>query len=158
MSNLVSIGKSNDPLNLNVFDKYILENDSYCFAGIFITKTSHLDKSIKNREIFISRAGQNWQLILPLSFKEECGYINKSIYNCRIIDSSHSHKDSKLLKNFLDKCDKHYEILYQTLIRIDMSSKEKNFWIKKIKIKYFKRKVLYFIKNSLIYKFFRKDG
>lgn len=73
-----------------IFEQYLFTKDSYCFAGIFMIRMSFFDINIPKRMIFESRAGQNWQLILPNIYRSKCGYIDKVVYNCNIIESSHS--------------------------------------------------------------------
>lgn len=92
---LINIGKSKYPYPTNIFDNYVFETDISGWAGIFITEMSYFDACVKNREIYVSRAGQNWQLILPLAFYEPYGNLNKVIYNYRVVENSHSHSVKK---------------------------------------------------------------
>ena len=42
-------------------------------------------------EIIASSGGQNWQILIPISFKYKCGYIDECLFNYRESDDSHSH-------------------------------------------------------------------
>ena len=139
---VVGVGKSNNPHNENVFDSYVFETDSYCFPGIFITRMKYFDSRIKDRKIYESRAGQNWQLILPLVYGAKCGYIDKVIYNYRITRGSHSRSVAGL-SNLLKRCDSHEDVLISTIKKIDeMSDSEKEKYIRRIKRKYKKKKIM----------------
>ena len=133
-------GQSKYPNSTKIFDYYVFETDSYMYPGIFMVRMSFFDKCIKNREIYTSRAGQNWQLILPLAYYGNCGYLKKIVYNYIIINESHSHS-VKSMKNLLKRCDDHQDILFHVLSSLDMPKKELEYYKKKIKIKYLKRKM-----------------
>ena len=133
-------GKSKSPDDYNLFDKYIFEKDSYCYPGIFMVRMQHFDKCIKKREIYTSRAGQNWQLILPITYLEKSGYLNKKVYNYRVVENSHSHNVKKF-KDLLRRCDEHQDILLTVIAGIEMPIKTRKKYIKKIKIKYIKKKI-----------------
>ena len=144
--------KSITPNDYNVFDKYLYEYDCYNFSGIFICKMSHFDSCIKNREIYTSRAGQNWQLILPITYREKCGYLDKVVYNYRIVESSHSHSVKKM-KDLLKRCDMHKDIIFNVLDsinRLDTTSKKK--YKNKLRIKYCKKKIGIIVKKILFWR------
>ena len=143
-----------------IFDDYIYEKDSYGYPGIFITRMNYLDSRIKNRNIYISKTGQNWQLILPLSYNEICGYINKVIYNYRIIDNSLSHSVKKK-KDILKRYKEYEKILNNTIDEIDIMPKnEKEKYHKIIRKKYNCRRkdiivttIKDFLKKTGLYRF-----
>ena len=138
---LIKILGSNNPLNSKIFDSYVFETDSYCFPGIFMTSTKYFDSCIENRTIYNSRAGQNWQLILPMAYNGRCGYLDKVVYNYRVDNNSHSHSVKKL-KDLLKRCDEHKDILYNVINNINsMPEKEKNTYIRKVSKKYFRKKL-----------------
>lgn len=147
MTKILGYGKSVLPNDFNAFDKYIFEYDSYCYAGIFMVKMNHLDKCIKNRDIYISKAGQNWQLILPITYNVKCGYIDKLIYYYRITDNSHSHS-VKTLSELLKRADNHKDILLNVLKNMTIEDNVKNFYIRKIKRKYIKVKKRIYVDYS----------
>ena len=140
LSTIVYHAKSNSPCDNNLFDKYFFESDSYCFPGIFIIRMSHFDNCVKNREIYCSRAGQNWQLILPVTYNEKSGYLNKIVYNYRISANSHSHSVKKL-RDLIKRCDEHKDILKHVLDDLNMKKKDKGRYIIKLNIKYYKKKI-----------------
>lgn len=135
------IGESKYPNINNIFDFYVFESDSYGFAGIFMVRMKYFDKCVKNREIYNSRAGQNWQLILPIAYKGKCAYLDKVVYNCRIVKNSHSRSTVKI-KDRLRRCDALKDILFNVLNNIEGINKtELAKYRIKIEIKYVKRKI-----------------
>lgn len=140
LNTILSKGQSKYPNATKIFDFYVFETDSYMYPGIFMVRMDFFDECIKNREIYTSRAGQNWQLILPLAYYGNCGYLNKVVYNYIIINKSHSHSVKKM-KDLLKRCDDHKDILFHVLDSLDMPKKELKEYKKKIRIKYLKRKL-----------------
>lgn len=119
-----------------IFENYIFEKNSYCFTGIFMFRTSEFDKNIKNRTIYNSRAGQNWQLILPNTYRQKCGFIDKVVYNCNIIQNSHSHKKFTL-KQEIRRTYQHEDILVNVINSIDeMDERYKKSLLDRIRRKY----------------------
>lgn len=140
LNEILSEGKSKYPNEKNIFDFYIFETDSYSYVGIFMTRMKYFDLCIKDREIYTSRAGQNWQLILPLAYNGKCGYLDKVVYNYRVVSNSHSHSVKKM-SELIKRCDDHKDILFHVLASIELSNKERTQYRIKINIKYIKRKI-----------------
>ena len=149
-------GKSKYPNSRKIFDFYVFETDSYMYPGIFMVRMESFDKCVKNREIYTSRAGQNWQLILPLAYYGKCGYLNKVVYNYVIINESHSHSVNKM-KDLLKRCNEHKDILFHVLNCIDMPMRELKNYKKKIEIKYLKRKVRIILSKAKSFLLRRKN-
>ena len=145
------IGRSNSPKDCNIFKKYLYEYDSYCFSGIFICRMKHFDKCIPGRNIYTSRGGQNWQLILPITYKQKCGYLNKVVYNYRVLKDSHSHSVVRK-KDLLERYNTHEDILLHVINGIEINKEEKNKYIHDIKLKYIKKKIKILLSNKIIKK------
>ena len=74
-----------------IFESYVTGNDAYAYPGIFLVKTELLDERIPNRDIFSNtREGQNWQILLPMLYNEQCKYIDHSYYCMEVRQDSHS--------------------------------------------------------------------
>lgn len=117
-----------------------------------MVKTEWFDKCNKNRSIYVSKAGQNWQLILPIAYKCKCGYIDKTVLNYRIRENSHSHA-KRTTKESVKRCEEHKDILFNVLKRIEcMPNEEKKKYKKYIRDKYRHRKYN-IIRNALKIKF-----
>lgn len=137
---ILSEAKSKYPNKKNIFDFYVFEKDSYLFVGIFMVRMSYFDKYIKNRNIYTSRAGQNWQLILPIAYYEQCGYLDKVVYNYRVSQSSHYHSVKKLNELF-KRCKAHKDILFNVINNLQMNNIERNIYKIRINFKYAKKRV-----------------
>ena len=49
------------------------------WAGTYMVRTELLFNHYKDRNIYQSRFGQNFQIILPVAYKTKCGYINEPL-------------------------------------------------------------------------------
>lgn len=152
---IISRGESKYPNSKKIFDSYVFEFDSYAYCGVFMTKVDYFDSCINNRTIYNSRAGQNWQIILPLAYYGECGYLNKVVYNYIVRDTSHSHQ-VKGTKELLKRCNQHQDILLNVLRSINMSKKEHFLYDIKIRIKYLIRKKRIIFKKRDLKKIYKK--
>ena len=56
---VIEIRKSKEPQNTDLFMNYIIEKDTYCFAGMIMIRMSTFFKNNKGKKIYINRAGQN---------------------------------------------------------------------------------------------------
>ena len=108
-------GESKNPKGTKIFDSYVFQTDSYSFVGIFMARMDFFDKCIKNRKIYPSRGGQNWQLILPMAYKGDCGYLDKVIYNQYVVKGSHSRTEYKNYESEIDRQNTLLDILENVL-------------------------------------------
>lgn len=138
LHDIVRYGKSKNPSNYKIFDNYIFETDSYTFAGIFMVKMKYFDQCFKDRKIFSNtRAGQNWQLILPLAYNDCCGYLDKLVYNVVLTKNSHSRKD----KTFVDEIKRTLElkkVLINSINQIDLKKSVSLLYTIRVNYKYLK--------------------
>lgn len=135
---IVEIRKSKNPLNTDLFMNYIIEEDTYCYTGMMMIRTENFFKNNKGREIYINKAGQNWQLILPAVYKSKTGYIDKVVHNVLLREGSHSRTKEKRL-DVLKRMENHRKILKKTVTKIIDDKEEKKKYLKIIKDKYDKR-------------------
>ncbi|MBM6967188.1 glycosyltransferase family 2 protein [Massilimicrobiota timonensis] len=135
---IIRYGKSKNPSNYNIFDNYVFETDSYTFAGIFMVRMKYFDQCFKDRKIFSdTRAGQNWQLILPLAYNDYCGYLDKLVYNVVLTKSSHSRKN----RTIIDQIKRILElkrVLINSINQIDLKKNVKLLYSFRVNYKYLK--------------------
>lgn len=122
----------------NIFNKLVIEG-LQCCAGVFLLRTELLFKRLgEEREIIYCRSvGQNWQLLLPVSYDNECGYIQECLYDYYVRTNSHSR-----IQNLDRKIERTYEqeqILKEILGFLDEQEKKEIF--KKIELKYIKQRI-----------------
>lgn len=88
----------------NLFqDLLISRNVQFC-PGIYVIRTSAFKECYPKLQIDESRAGQNYQLLLPLAYKYNYGYIDQILYTYIMHPASHSnsglHNESVQLERF----------------------------------------------------------
>ena len=93
-----------------------------------------------NKRIYESKAGQNWQMLLPITYKYKCGFIDEALYIYVVREKSHSHSIIDY-KKMLNRCDEHENILVNTIASIDMQEEEKKKYLSIIKEKYIRKKL-----------------
>ena len=123
-----------------LFDDFIIENRVWFAPGCYMVRSKYLIEANPEKEIYTSRGGQNWQMFLPITYKYKCGYIDEPLYKYVVREESHSH-NLKTLRDSLDRCDQHQDILINTIERIDMSNEEKKKYRKIIEEKYIRKKM-----------------
>ncbi len=138
----IELRESTNPENTDLFLNYIKEEDTYCFTGMIMIRLDHFFKTNKGKNIYVNRAGQNWQIILPAVYKSKTGYIDKVVYNVVIRENSHSRKKENM-KDVLKRMQNHRKILKRTVSRIVDNKEEKKQYLKIIKEKYDKREIEY---------------
>lgn len=122
----------------NIFEDLFMERIPVC-NGTFLVETKLFLESISNRTIYESRAGQNWQILLPLCYGQECGYLDIPLYNYVIRKNSHSRKE-KTVDELKQKYLNHQEILINTIGKIVFSdANEKNIFLEKVSKKYIEK-------------------
>lgn len=119
----------------NLFLDLIIENKVWFAPGCYMVRSSSFFDVNKKREIFEGSGGQNWQMLLPISYKYKCGFIDKSLYIYVIRDLSHSHSVNDYKKH-LKRCDEHEEILLNVIKSMEIENDEKEKYIKLINEKY----------------------
>jgi len=98
----------------NLFKDYITGNN-VIFAPMRFVETKALFNVLKDKSIYISRGGQNWQLLLPMTYNYNWVYIDEILSEYVIIPSSHSRSGSRLKRRKA-----RFEILINTIYSINM--------------------------------------
>ena len=94
-----------------MFEKYLFDKDIDCYPGLIMTRTDFFDERVENRRIYESRGGQNWQLILPITYKQKCKEIDSIIYNYMVRENSHSNSIKNSFKARYDRYNEHRKTL-----------------------------------------------
>ncbi|GAA0089293.1 glycosyltransferase family 2 protein [Clostridium perfringens] len=111
------LGKEINPLE-DIF-KALITEEVGCTPGRYMVKTTAFLDCIPNRQIYESRAGQNWQMLLPIAYKYKCGYIDEELFNYVVRRDSHSHSDENISEEVtLRKLSGHEDILFNTIERV----------------------------------------
>lgn len=78
--------------NTDIFKDLILE-ESYCYCGCYMVRRNAFLEIYPERKIKVYSAGQNWQLLIPLSGRYKCGYIDEDLYHIAVRNGSHSRQN-----------------------------------------------------------------
>lgn len=118
-----------------LFDDLIYERN-VCFGpGVIMVKRDAILSAIPSLQIFESREGQNWQLMLPLAHMHLCGYIDEILLKIVAHNDSHSRSKRSCLQ-LINRNEGFQELLTHTIRNlVDMDEAEKREWINKITVK-----------------------
>lgn len=87
-SNLVV--KSKNLKRNNIYKECIRFKTFYC-CGCYMIRWSKFLEANPEKYIFETKFGQNIQMLIPMAFKYECGYIDEPQYGYIVYEDSHSH-------------------------------------------------------------------
>ena len=82
----------------NFFEDLIFEHNVFFAPCMYMVKTDALFSVMHDKQIKESPVGQNWQLLLPMSFSYKCGYIDKVLCDYLVHSESHSHSQNTYFK------------------------------------------------------------
>lgn len=118
-----------------------IKGESYICCHCFMVRSSVFLKVNPERSIYTGRKEQNWQLLLPVYYKNKRYFMNEPL--CSYVISSVSHSHSKLTtEKAIDRAQGYIEILIDTLTKIDMPDSERQRYIN-IVLNIYARKKLY---------------
>ncbi|OUO49628.1 hypothetical protein B5F76_13485 [Desulfovibrio sp. An276] len=131
-----------DKSNNSLFEDLIKNNNIPPYPFYMIHTESFL--SVVKLPVYENRGGQNWQILLPMAYHYQCGFIDKVLATYIIRSNSHSREN----KNILDRHNSLKRILYNTISRINMPDGEKHYYYDMI--------INYFLsKQTIIYRLFK---
>ena len=148
---IVNDGELDKPLSLmsagekNKFNQKLflnaLETKDFHF-GCAMLKTKAFDRINPKREIYPSREGQNWQLLLPMFYHYKSGYIDKPmfyfVYRKDSISNAAFQKD---LGDRIAQIDEYQKIIITTLDSMDIENAERRKYMDIVTRKYAKKKM-----------------
>jgi glycosyltransferase involved in cell wall biosynthesis len=123
----------------DLFLDFVTENKVWFANGCYMARSNAFFDVKPCRTIYPTKAGQNWQMFLPIMYKYKCGFIDAPLYTYVIRDNSHSHSVKKL-RDQLKQCDDHEDILLNTINNINMNQSEKQKYKKIIEEKYVRKR------------------
>lgn len=115
------ISISKERVKENIFEDILMER-TYCSCGCYMIRRQAFLDAYPEKEIYVSKEGQNWQMLLPVSSRSRCGYIDEDLYCIVERTTSHSRKKrskklmmarvsglEEILINTLPRCNCDYE-------------------------------------------------
>lgn len=124
----------------NIFERLIFEDKVYFAPAGYMVRSSCLVDTIPQKEIYESKCGQNWQLLLPIAQKYPFGFIDECLFDYVVRENSHSRKEKSYEDN-IKKTWLHEDCLQNTLNRIAMDSRERKRLGERIRLKYLRKRM-----------------
>ena len=125
-----------NPFEKRLFLNAIVEKNFH--FGCAMIRTSAFDKVCKSRDIYESRKGQNWQLLLPMFYYYDSYYIDEKLFNyVSTVGSITNNSNSK--EKMLELQNEHERILFETIKR--MHIRDEKYYLGIIKRKYIERRI-----------------
>lgn len=110
-------------LNPNQFDALIHYKSTFC-PGCHMIRMSMMRDVNPDMDIFPSRGGQNFQMLMPIYYKYPRIFVDECLFHYVVYADSHSRSNDTLEKSIL-KADGLLEIICQTLDRMQMPDDER---------------------------------
>lgn len=125
----IGILKRMKPTGEDALFRDLLDEKNVVFGpGTILAKTSSFQNAVPDMNIFESREGQNWQLMLPLAYSCKYGYLDEILFKYVIHSDSHSHT-RRTYKRENERRVNFYALQVNTINKIvGMSEDEKNDW------------------------------
>lgn len=130
----------NDVSSGRVFDDLIFENDIYFAPGGYMVRSEAMLNAIPQRRIYECKTGQNWQLLLPVAYRYECGFLNDVLYYYLVRKNSHSRAEVTY-QDQVAKTYRHQDTLDHVVGEIGMPEEERREYLHKIKLKYIRKRL-----------------
>ena len=99
----------------NLFRDLLVSNNVQFCPGIYILRTSTFKECYPELQIDESRAGQNYQLLLPIAYKYNYGYINQVLYKYILHPNSHSNSKLHDEKAQLERFERQEQLLLRLI-------------------------------------------
>lgn len=129
LNHQLGILKRTKPIGKDELFKDLLDESNVVFGpGTILVKTESLKKAIPDLDIYESREGQNWQLMLPLAYCCSVGYLDEVLFKYVVHTDSHSHTKRTLEQEYKRR-DNFYKLQCETIDKIGtMQRNEKEYW------------------------------
>ena len=108
-----SIAAEKDKGEQDIFESLLLVHTYGC-CGCYMMRKELLLQCYPDRDIFTSRVGQNWQLLVPAASLGKCGYIDEALYTVYEHGDSHSRKE-RSAQEFYQRWDGFTEVLLRAI-------------------------------------------
>lgn len=145
---IINTYRSENPNNTDLFVNYIVGKDIYCYPGCIMIDFDNFKQKNNGLNIICNskKVGQNWQLILPITYRQKVGYIDKVIYNYLIRKSSHSRTKKDYIE-ILNDFKIQERLLNEIITKIVIKTKDKIIYKLIISNKYLKLRFKFLLKN-----------
>lgn len=147
---IMGILEYTDIAKKNVFESLLMCEGVY-FAPIgYMAKTFCLKECIKDLNIYKKKdVGQNWQLLLPLTYKYRTCFMDSIVGSYLVRTKSHSHFEDSV-KKIAEYNHNSQLAIVETLNRMEMSDKEKTRYSNEIIKKYGNINLRLYARNGFV--------
>ncbi len=121
------------------FYDLILEKDVYFAPGGYMVRAKELLSALKDGQIYEGRGGQNWQLLLPMAYQYQCGFVDDILYYYLVRTTSHSHS-TQSLESRIERSFEHERTLIHTIDRLNAPKEDKDVYFDVIRRKYLNKR------------------
>lgn len=120
-----------------------LYNNGFPWAGYMI-RIAAFDATNPSREIYTNkRAGQNWQMVLPLLYSYKCFTLEDALFSVLVRTGSHSRQNYRAIENVICHIEVYEDTVLHTLERInEMMPEVRQEYIRQVKLKYAHEKLI----------------
>lgn len=118
-----------------LFDDLMFERDAYYAPGSYMFRTEAFLKVLPSRHIYSGSGGQNWQLLLPMAYQYECGFLDDVLYYILARQDSHS-RALPTYEALYTRSVAHEDTLNAVIDTIGMPLEEQQEYRRKIRLKY----------------------
>ncbi len=113
--------------------EYMLHYESMFFAGSYMVRMSAFQKAVPQMQIYDSRRGQNWQMLLPVMYGNDRHFLDVPVFNCVSYTDSLEHSHVKDYASRLQTIDQEEQIMRETVKRIDMPQPERDKYVSELR-------------------------
>lgn len=139
LNKVVSVDKVSDPSNHWIFDALIRDKGVYCLDIAYLARTEALFTALGGRRIVESLAGQNYQLLLPLAYCYQCGFISEPLVAYVAREGSHSNSFTSFGAQ-IERIHEFEELLHKVIRTIPMTEEERELYGRYIDTKFLPRR------------------
>lgn len=139
LNKVVSVDKVSDPSNHWIFDALIRDKGVYCLDIAYLARTEALFTALGGRRIVESPAGQNYQLLLPLAYCYQCGFISEPLVAYVAREGSHSNSFTSFEAQ-IERIHEFEELLHKVIRTIPMTEEERELYGRYIDTKFLPRR------------------
>ena len=131
----------------SLFEDLIMGRNVVFCPGVIMARREAILRSIPTLEIYESREGQNWQLMLPLAYHYKCGYLDKVVFKCVEHSDSHS-RMKRTYRQWIERFNNFEDLLINTIVNIpDIKNQDTEKYTHLVREKYLQQKLLYACMN-----------
>lgn len=133
LSNILGLFAEN---NHDKYNPYMFENaidEKNFHFGYSVIRTKCFDNANCGRNIYVSREGQNWQLLLPVFYYYKAGFIDEPLYY--VIEHSNSvSRCATTYEKKIKQIKEYQNILLNTIGKLNIP--EKNKYLNRVNLRY----------------------